>query len=513
MGIPSYYKRLIDSVSGLVRKTHPGSINWLWMDFNCMIYHCLRKPDTPVYPGEAGRIEWEKQFVDCVARYLIHIVGEVKPQKGVYIAVDGVVPMAKMRQQRLRRFKSVWLTAAGLNEGSSAWDTNSITPGTAFMSTLKKRLEQVCAKHKTAKMEWILSSSDEPGEGEHKLMDVWRKTADISGGHAVYGLDADLIVLSLLNARDGQTVWLFREQIESGVIMRDAVGDEFYCWLSIDSLRDHIKDQIGSHTIKEYCFAMSVLGNDFLPSSLSFKMREDGHDALLIALQDIKEPLLQDDESIAWDGFKTLVRWLAKDEEARVERFVGRKLSMANNYTGLPIGDNNWPLDQKEESVLVSRDDRGRYKLVPNWRDAYYRSWLPSGPKRPCSQYLYGVQWIWAYYTGQNCNVCFNWFYQDGVPPLWADLQAYLCDYNNPFPGTIQIRREDIRPIEQLCLVLPLESWNLISHGANERRLVERAPWLFPDTFGFSSVGKRFFWECEAEIPVPSICEVKAILA
>ena len=63
MGIPAYYKRLIDGVKGLVRRSHPngGKVDWLWMDFNCMIYHCLRRPGIgSSYPGERGRIEWEE---------------------------------------------------------------------------------------------------------------------------------------------------------------------------------------------------------------------------------------------------------------------------------------------------------------------------------------------------------------------------------------------------------------------------------------------------------------------
>ena len=48
MGIPSYYKKLIDTVPGLVTKGHPSdNIQWLFMDFNCLIYHCLHREDTP----------------------------------------------------------------------------------------------------------------------------------------------------------------------------------------------------------------------------------------------------------------------------------------------------------------------------------------------------------------------------------------------------------------------------------------------------------------------------------
>jgi hypothetical protein len=37
-----------------------------------------------------------------------------------------------------------------------------------------------------------------------------------------------------------------------------------------------------------------------------------------------------------------------------------------------------------------------------------------------CQEYLTGIRWIWAYYTGKP--VCFNWFYPYSLPPLWLNL-------------------------------------------------------------------------------------------
>jgi 5'-3' exonuclease len=136
MGIPSYYRKLLKAHKALVQKAHPGSIDWLWMDFNCLIYHTLRR--LPPYT-KADQDAWEAAFLAEIVTYTKKVVAEVKPLKGVHIAIDGVVPMAKMRQQRLRRFKSSWLTENGLAEGQVAgqerWDTNAITPGTAFMAS------------------------------------------------------------------------------------------------------------------------------------------------------------------------------------------------------------------------------------------------------------------------------------------------------------------------------------------------------------------------------------------
>jgi 5'-3' exonuclease len=511
MGIPSYYKRLLDSVGGILQKSHPGSIDWLWMDFNCLIYHCLRRPGTPEYPGHDLRIEWEKGFLEIISKYCQHIIKEVNPKKGVYIAIDGVVPMAKMRQQRLRRFKSAWLTEHGLVEGSDpskeSWDTNSITPGTEFMNQLAKSLSKLC-EHKKGKVKWILSSSNEPGEGEHKIMEQWR-TGEFMGSHAVYGLDADLIVLSLLNKKKEEPVWLFREQIEMGEVIRDETGDESYTWFSIDKLGEHLQPQIGDHTLTEYCFIMSVLGNDFLPSSLSYKMRDDGHEAILDFLKENSTNLLdQASGQILNDGLYTLFRWLAKSEQERIQRFVFKKNAMSRNYSDLKIGDNNWPLGQNIEKQLIDSENR---TLVLNWNEIYHTEWLNGINKKTiCSEYVYGLHWIWSYYTGEMNKICFNWYYPWNLPPLWSWLIESPLEFE--FPGKLYVRREDILPTEQLCLVLPFQSWYLL--GINkERAFFEKAPWFFPKNFGFGSIGKRYFWECEPEIPIPSIYEVKQILA
>ena len=45
-------------------------------------------------------------------KYFQTIIDEVKPAKGVFIALDGVVPFAKILQQRRRRFKSIQIKIA-----------------------------------------------------------------------------------------------------------------------------------------------------------------------------------------------------------------------------------------------------------------------------------------------------------------------------------------------------------------------------------------------------------------
>jgi len=388
--------------------------------------------------------------------------------------------------------------------GQERWDTNAITPGTAFMAALRKKLEGLCKTKKG----WTISSSDEPGEGEHKVMAKVRNLVE-SGSNAVYGLDADLIVLSLLTlntlkgAGKDASMWLFREQVEEGVMVRDAFGEEQFQWFSIDGLRDVLKEEVD---IRDYCCAMSFLGNDFLPSSLGLKMREDGHDVLMDLMGVLKAkgiPLVGPDDEISSAGLKELLRLLALNEEDRVESFIRRKVSQGRPFveSGLPVGDPNWALAQQEEACLL-----GGGHLIADWRSVYRSRFLGGASvEDTCRVYMQGLHWIWNYYRGKE--VCYNWYYAWDLPPLWSELSGWKGTWDLP----LVVRGADILPVEQLCLVLPPASWHLIP-SVKHRGLMKKAPYLFPKSFPFCSVGKRWFWECEVEIPIPSIREVKAIL-
>lgn len=522
MGIPSYYKKLIQNVPNLVSKRHPTeSIDWLFMDFNCLIYHCLHREDTPVYSDDIDNATWESQLLECVVKYCLKVVNEVRPIKGVYIAIDGVVPMAKMRQQRLRRFKSVWLSRT---ENKIKWDTNAITPGTDFMKKLKLRLQTMIHKH--TNYHWILSSSDEFGEGEHKIVGEWRSNK-YNGNFAIYGLDADLIILSLLNREISDLnnlVYLFREEVNAGKIVYDENGEEVFEWFSINFLRNYLIqdfDSLDSQRIfiLNYCFTMSILGNDFLPSSFGLKIRDDGHTELVEIIKKISS------QGIQLIHPKTLVisnyslckffKLLSNDEHIRITKYISKKKMMAKNLIGnseVPLGDNNWPLSRIEEDVLLINDK----ELHSNWKEKYMTLisgfvYTPNEVHKICNEYLYGIQWIWAYYIG-NQQICYNWCYSFSLPPLWEWIYNYLSNYGLPhYPGNIMVKATDIKTVEQLALVLPLESWHLIP-SCPERSLPKYAPQYYPSYFEFESIGKRYFWECECLIPVPSILEIKNII-
>ena len=142
MGIPSYYRTLITKIPHAIKRKAPVGASTLVIDMNCMIYHVLREPKMLAnpYPGEQGRLGWERKLQDEVCSYLTHIWRSAGAPGQVYVALDGVVPYAKIKQQRFRRFKSAALASSGGSNGAwganPTWDTNSITPGLAPYSNV-----------------------------------------------------------------------------------------------------------------------------------------------------------------------------------------------------------------------------------------------------------------------------------------------------------------------------------------------------------------------------------------
>ena len=67
-------------------------IEYLFLDFNCPIHHCLKNVDVKDVPLR----EMDECVINEVLRYSIYIItSRGKPTRLVYIAVDGPVPVAR----------------------------------------------------------------------------------------------------------------------------------------------------------------------------------------------------------------------------------------------------------------------------------------------------------------------------------------------------------------------------------------------------------------------------------
>lgn len=306
MGIPKFARHSESKHSEIVIGEKIENVDSLYLDLNCAIHPCSHRVI------ERGYKSHQKEHVEDVigretVEYIDTLVNIVKPNRLLFISVDGVAPRAKMSQQRSRRFKSInekkRKSQIEPDDENDSWDSNSITPGTPFMSGLSQKLINYIKERKNDLLKpltIIFSDCNQPGEGEHKILAHLRNDSLVKGNVVVYGLDADLIMLSMVSHVNN--IYLLREASEFGKQYMEA-GFRF-CYWDIDTfkyyliediekvMRIPIGDQLQKiKAIDDYVFMCFLLGNDFIPHLPAVLINENGIELLLEAYATVYQML------------------------------------------------------------------------------------------------------------------------------------------------------------------------------------------------------------------------------
>ncbi|KAI0772630.1 XRN 5'-3' exonuclease N-terminus-domain-containing protein [Irpex lacteus] len=318
----------------------------LYLDMNGIVHPCTHPDGKPAPENE------EEMMVEIFA-YTERVVNMVRPRKLLFMAIDGVAPRAKMNQQRSRRFRAsqeakekeiarqeslrLWAQmgkeVTDEMKSKKAWDSNAITPGTPFMDLLAASLRYWVARKMNTDPGWkqachhnyllrlmqvIISDASVPGEGEHKIMDYIRRQRTNEGHdpntrHVIYGLDADLIMLSLAThephfrvlredvfAQDTRNVCRrcgqeghYAAQCTGEVAEKEKAPPEKkpFIFLDVPTLREYLEAELKvpqlpfpfnlEQAIDDWVLLIFFVGNDFLPHLPSLEIREGAIDTLL----------------------------------------------------------------------------------------------------------------------------------------------------------------------------------------------------------------------------------------
>jgi 5'-3' exonuclease len=108
MGVPSFFAWLLRKFKNkiLLKSLGDKKISYLYKDANCLFHpECAKIKEYYLKETDINKLE-DKMF-RRIANYLNYIEYFVNPINTLYTSVDGVAPLAKMCQQRKRRFKSI----------------------------------------------------------------------------------------------------------------------------------------------------------------------------------------------------------------------------------------------------------------------------------------------------------------------------------------------------------------------------------------------------------------------
>lgn len=411
MGIPFYYKTLITKYKNITSSSKPIT------DIFCFDYNGLIHPIV----NETNDM---KDFHHNLWKKTTELIQYINPSDHTFIAVDGVAPLAKIHQQRKRRYLKTL-------QDTKSFDTNNITCGTPFMNQLMQFL--LSKQSNNIK----ISTTSENGEGEHKIINYFQNIHH-NKTIVIHGLDADLILLSILNSKQNLDIYLMREHYNS------------VTFLSISKLIQAIilewTHVFPQNTIHNYCYIMSILGNDFLPHPIGINIKNNGINQLKNSCKNCNPVQNKKD-------LQTIFHNIADIENSIVDK---------KNY----------------------------------YKDIVYIQDIPSA----CKLFLDGIEWTYKYYNKEINHIDHGWYYPYYGAPMLKDIANHSLVYEYSPLNNLE---NFISNEQQLLIVIPIHSKSVLPEHL--QNAIEKNKWMYPKKFKLITFMKQHEWEYVPILPTIDI--------
>jgi 5'-3' exonuclease len=491
MGIPYYFYNIYkkynedDLIIDEYQIKNMKNISYLFFDYNSLIHPCSQI--------DFQTDNWDDEVIlntIIYTRYIISIIGA----KEVYIMIDGIPPMGKMIQQRERRYKSYFLKK---NSKDEFWDSNCISPGTKFMKKLRVELDKLSDELKNIH----ISDSLEVGEGEHKITKILNTLNASEQGNdgkvIIYGLDADLIMLSLMN-----------KQSDKIILVRDNKQTNTFNYVDISKLKRCIYKDISlelkfnsdiNRIIQDYIFICFLVGNDFIGNIPSLTIKDNGINVVIKCyiktINKYKNYIIKNGDT--QNAFEDKV-----NKDILVD-FIGELSNLEDYYYKKIYKYTEYKDDlPKNESIYYYTDNYIDFSKSPNeYKRAYYLYYNNSCSKKNiddyCKEWLKTIYWIYGYYNNHShCN--WNYYYKYKESPFISDIYNYLKKTEFKFEKIVEDKPIDIK--EQLLFILPEESLKkeLIKEENDKLDVflrIEENIHKIPNKIYIDVTNKKWLWE------------------
>ena len=540
MGVPSFYRWLTLSkdkfkcknviINEIVDK--PDVIDWLMIDGNGSFHMCVKyiideykdaNKNNRIKNVELPRNELIEQIIISFNEYVEYLI-TVLNCKNVFIAIDGVAPIAKITQQRQRRYKYLFdakinsdvselfntpyqINKDGICESNIPLKSIELTPGTDLMEIMHLAIKKYVKKYNNKNIKMMYSSYHSEGEGEHKILQYIKENITSDKTIVIYGLDADLIFLSL-SVGSNYNIYIMREQqIFNGqeVNLSDTIE---YNYIDVSKLHLLIRNMgILTNDFILLCF---LVGNDFLPRLISIDIKKNGLDKIIDTflktfskqLND-KTPILvrecYDTESkkktfkINHNSFLYFLRKIQWTER-NIWKYINRRknenfdnLKAMNNFTS----GKTQSIDFLDRIEFSSKEEFYNYYLGTSSTEINN-----SDIQNMVSNYITGIEWCFQYYF----NKCASWVWSYNFP-----VAPLIEDIINFYPKEVVIKKNKrvLKPVEQLLIAIPPDTYKYVIEESIINRFKNNLEigYMMPNNFKIDVNKESVYWKCTVKIP------------
>jgi 5'-3' exonuclease len=400
-----------------------------------------------------------------------------------------------------------------LENAGENFDSNKITPGTTFMSKLCSRLKNFImlgtfSRHLAVQKKQFsvfLSDANISGEGEQKIFDFMKNNKG-NPVSVIYGLDADLIVLSMKQQKQG--IRLLREPQNTSTEIMESHSNSEFIYFDIDKCKDSLLDDFNlkmysSEKVINDITALTFFGgNDFVDPFVHTKMKDQGFDKLLVAYKKVLNAHsihLIENDNINYTFVKYLCENLIKHEDLSVKQslvdlssrpcHISKKMkpnecvsAEMSKYEHTYYAESQNPFHDYYKHVINAIDYSSSYETWKKQYNFYYFG--NTSIQDVCKDYLKILDWNWKYYSN---NIPPDWlyYYPHKHSPICSDLYMYLNSIDCTNINFTYCETQPLSPFIQLLIVMPPQNAMLLPFAFHKvvMNLVEQDDPNFPKKF------------------------------
>jgi 5'-3' exonuclease len=547
MGVPGFFKWLLDNKKklkskNLIRDNINKKVKYLMLDTNCLLHPCVNtikdnlkkdnlKKDNLKKDNNKSREQIENNIFLLIETRIIDMIEKVNPEY-IYIAIDGVAPIAKILQQRQRRHRYLYDTQIklkydNLNEKIDNITTDEIvrddgitvsripissielTPGTEYMERINERMIELVKKiGEEKKIKYVYSSYHVEGEGEHKILQYIRKNVKSEETIVIYGLDADLLFLALSLGIENN-LYIMREKaiFQNKTLEIEIENEVSYNYVEINEL--HL--MINKLNIKTNDFIMLcyLVGNDFIPGLLTTDIKRNGLDKIISSYEEARKIINKEIIEKNKEG-KLIINYDLVIEIFKKLEYTEWGIWKNINREKHPKNDIEKQKDLDKFILGSNMNTECLEKIEFSGETEYYNYYLGINDsvidnsiiKKMVKDYITGMEWCINYYLDE-CK-SWSWGYNFMIAPLIKDIVKY-------FPKNIKLENDKrvLCPVEQLLLAIPIDTYKYVISNELITKIQHNKEigYMFPKSYDIDINKESLLWKCQVKIPMVEYIE------